>query len=202
MAQKIILVPVKLEFRPFRATWSILRNDSRGGELLQPSIVSGKQRKLANPWQMRKEFFQLKRGNTDALLKFLNTWGSWQSWSSSRPESANRIWGTWESFRRAVKQPAGAWLKNDINGMMLMVKTDVSEYPYHLLSLAGCELAMRMTITVDLLQKVKFKICEREDCGAPFPVESQHVRRYCSQYCGHLVSVRRGRKEQKSHAAR
>ena len=42
--------------------------------------------------------------------------------------------------------------------------------------------------------KPKTKVCARPDCGKEFPVTSKHKRRYCTQYCGHLESIRRNRK--------
>jgi len=40
-----------------------------------------------------------------------------------------------------------------------------------------------------------WKLCEREDCGNIFRVTDDKRKRFCTQYCGHLVSVRVGREK-------
>jgi CGNR zinc finger len=54
---------------------------------------------------------------------------------------------------------------------------------------------MTATVQLDLLRGGKFQVCQRPDCGIPFATSSGHPRKYCSWYCGHLESVRRGRKK-------
>lgn len=42
-----------------------------------------------------------------------------------------------------------------------------------------------------------WKRCQREDCGNLFPVTDDKRKMFCSQYCGHLESVRRKRKAER-----
>jgi hypothetical protein len=43
-----------------------------------------------------------------------------------------------------------------------------------------------------------YQICQRKDCPQPlFTVTSRRKRKFCTQYCGHLVSVRMKRREEK-----
>jgi len=49
------------------------------------------------------------------------------------------------------------------------------------------------TVLADVARGIRFKTCKRKDCGKPFPIESEHTRTFCSQYCGHLVSQRKKR---------
>ncbi len=53
---------------------------------------------------------------------------------------------------------------------------------------------MTATVQLDLLRGGKFQICQRPDCAIPFATSTSHPRKYCSWYCGHIESVRRGRK--------
>jgi hypothetical protein len=58
------------------------------------------------------------------------------------------------------------------------------------------------TAHVDLLRKAQIQVCKRPDCGIPF---TGRDRTFCSQYCGHLESVRKTRREkkqEKKHAKR
>jgi hypothetical protein len=50
------------------------------------------------------------------------------------------------------------------------------------------------TIQFKLVQGATFQICSRRDCQLPFEVTSCHKRRFCTQYCAHLTSLRRRRK--------
>jgi hypothetical protein len=51
------------------------------------------------------------------------------------------------------------------------------------------------TIQFKLAQGAKFRTCARKDCRLPFEVTSRHTRRFCTQYCAHITSLRRRRKE-------
>lgn len=57
--------------------------------------------------------------------------------------------------------------------------------------------AILSTIEIDHLRGAKFGVCARRDCPQFFEITSRHSRKYCSQYCAHLESVRRTRKRQK-----
>ena len=49
------------------------------------------------------------------------------------------------------------------------------------------------TVLADVARGIRFKTCKRKDCRKPFPIESEHKRDYCKPYCGHLVSLRKGK---------
>jgi hypothetical protein len=51
--------------------------------------------------------------------------------------------------------------------------------------------AILTTIEIDHLRGGKFGACHRSDCPKFFEITSRHKRKYCSQACAHLVSVRR-----------
>lgn len=56
-------------------------------------------------------------------------------------------------------------------------------------TITGWEMLVATT-HLDLLQRANFQRCQRSDCGIPF---TGRERKYCSWYCGHIVSVRNGR---------
>jgi hypothetical protein len=178
------------------------------GDLLIPS---GEQRPLEqrrawqrDAWEARDEFFHLKEGDTKALLRFFNKWGLWHEPSGDLDEeldkavSVQEVWQIRERFRRAVMGSITEWLTDkSVNVSPLAMFQPRSEYPHFFLKATGCGLAMHNTITLDLLRKVKFRPCARKDCLAPFKIESEHDRKYCTQYCGHLESVRKNRRDAK-----
>lgn len=188
----IISIPVAFEYRRRRAHWSLLPGPHGG--TLQPTIESGPLSKPADAWAMRQEFFGLRPDKTDALLEFLNRWGLWGSGNTPKQEWLAEIWQKHDLFRRAVKRPIAEWLQDEFNGVLRYAYPRPQQYPFHFLTVSGCEQAIRVTITLDLLHRVKYSICARPDCRVPFPIESQHERKYCSQYCGHIESVRRKRR--------
>jgi hypothetical protein len=55
--------------------------------------------------------------------------------------------------------------------------------------------ALFATIQIDRFCKARFKKCRRPDCDVIFSVSPTETRKkFCCQYCGHLESVRRGRR--------
>lgn len=50
------------------------------------------------------------------------------------------------------------------------------------------------TVQFKLAQGAKFRICARKDCRLPFEITSHHTRRFCTQYCAHITSLRHRRK--------
>ncbi len=190
----IVSVPIAFEFRPRRVRWSLLQRTD--GSVLQPTMIGGPLIKLDDAWAMRKDFFHIRRGDTDALLKFLNKWGKWRAGNAPMLERVAELWEKYDLLRSAVRGPLSEWMKDAANGLLRHADPRV-EYPYHVLTTFGCEQAIRATITLDLLHKEKFAICARPDCRAPFQIESQHKRKYCSQYCGHIESVRKQRRDAK-----
>ena len=209
--QKIITIPLFFEFQPIEAQWSIVQTPS--GELLQcrdgskGRAFTGKLAKNPlDPWVMRDEFFHLKAekaGSTKSLVEFLNKWGTWQSFSDPRTTwdiyprphlwRPQHIWERQNLFKEALINDPESWLTQTATN--IVTGSTMSEYPYRQCLASGCEYALIVTITADLLNKVKFGICDRPDCRIPFPIESNHERKYCSQYCGHITSVRESRKK-------
>lgn len=54
--------------------------------------------------------------------------------------------------------------------------------------------AMIATLHVDAVNGARFRECKRPDCpNAPFALESNHDRIYCSYECAHLMAVRASR---------
>jgi hypothetical protein len=54
--------------------------------------------------------------------------------------------------------------------------------------------AVLLSLQIDHVRGCSFRTCARADCGIPYPVTNLHKRKYCSQYCGHLESLRRQRR--------
>jgi len=50
------------------------------------------------------------------------------------------------------------------------------------------------TVQFKLVQGAKFRFCARKDCRLPFEITSRHKRRFCTQYCAHITSLRQRRR--------
>lgn len=192
--------PVKWSLWPAPNTDVWTRKDS--GALLVPSLTQGRTRR-ADAWQARDEFFDLKLGDISGLLKFFNRWGQWHSDSLDDAVSVEEVWRIRERFLKAVMAPLSEWLTDQsVNVSPLALFRPRAEYPHFFSKTSWCAVGIHTTITLDLLRRVKFRLCARKDCRTPFAVESNHDRKYHSQYCGHLESLRKQRREAKKAKGR
>jgi len=142
----------------------------------------------ANAWQLRGEFLRTRLDHAGAVA-FLNVWGPWSYADYVELSDLVRLQ---QSVRETLTGSAAKWLKSSESFPSLWRR--IPEYPYFALRTNICRDAIRMTVTIDLLKKLKFKKCARRDCAQPFEIQTKHKRKYCTQYCAHLESVRRNRK--------
>jgi hypothetical protein len=124
------------------------------------------------------------------------------------PVAVPGLWRFRESLRRALvnkkafKETYAAPLPRPKTGRQLLQQSDI-EFPLSLeltgvaagvVTLTDAYHMLQATVFFDVARGIRFKVCQREDCKAPFPVESEHERVFCTQYCGHLVSQRANRR--------
>lgn len=190
--------------------------------IVKPVYVHGRvPLKRLDPWVMRSEFLDLGGENAESLLEFLNRYGLWSDehrgpypdetqvgphdreraageiahappWSGSVVDVAP-IWREQGALREALPVGPAAWFSH--NKKFLHFATQMK--PPHLLHVDSSILeAIYTSITIDYLVGFHFALCPRPDCAKPFLVDHK-AKRFCSQYCAHLVSVRRGRAEAK-----
>jgi len=145
----------------------------------------------ADPWLMREEFLRLKPESRTAMA-FLTKWGRWRPFRSL-VDLAEMI-RLQRAVREALVSPSDKWFASVYANPMMRLSCSYRHPSYFTMLTDACAVAIRMTTTMDLWRQLKFATCARRDCGRPFQVKSDHKRNYCSQYCGHLESVRRNRK--------
>ncbi len=78
----------------------------------------------------------------------------------------------------------GSILNFDLSGAVPKAYVDSS---------SGLLEAIILTVFFERLRGDKYRECARPDCDAVFRQETRHKRKFCSWYCGHLVSVRNNR---------
>jgi hypothetical protein len=170
-------------------------------ETLRGQPAKGTER-ACDAWAIRAEFFEIKQDNV-SLLNFLNKWGTWH-WFDSLPGHVEpscitplEVWDLRDTLRKALLGEI-PWFGNILSG--LPGSTTTGEYPFFTLRADGILSALTSTVTLDLLRRTRFKLCARKDCRQPFAIESKHPRKYCKQYCAHLESLRKQRREAKRKA--
>jgi hypothetical protein len=174
-------------------------------------------------WQCRDEFFGLPENDVAGLAEFLGKVGIW----SSDPERMERfplyahvddVWRFRAELREALLDrkhfidsvtPKVASPKTELDLMQphpansFPLRFELSSVSAGVVTITNARHMLFATVLADVASGLRFKICKRKDCGKPFPIESEHVRKFCSQYCGHLVSQRKKRKsEQRSKRKR
>ena len=162
-------------------------------------------KRVIDPWQLRHDFLHLKH-SSEALLAFLDYYGQWSRvtcplFISSRSDWSpgfayeSEIWEEQTLVRNALRGDPGEWLAK--HGFDLHHRSTFPHFGYTGTTCLDCIYA---SITIDFLRRVPFRICKRPDCGTPFAAD-RRGKQYCSQYCAHLVSVRRTRRELKKKLA-
>jgi hypothetical protein len=219
-----VSVSVALEFWVTPVTWNVTERWLATEALSHGRLPFSRARVEAyrdDAWKCREEFFHLKLSDGDALKRFLTRWGSWRELNEaaaeenlplplaksgvatylrellSRSVAESEIWTLQEQLKQALIKPPEEWLQQ--SSLTLEPR---SQFPYFVIAATGIARALRMSVTLDLLQRVKFRLCARPDCRAPFKVKSSHGQKFCGRpyNCAHVMGMRRKRKQEQREA--
>jgi hypothetical protein len=121
--------------------------------------------------------------------------------------SVDAMWAFRKSLRESLQNrkkfietraPARR-LQTGLEALLPVDKFDLSfeleKNPEGVVTVTDARHMLLTTVYVDVIRGLRFKYCQRSDCGAPFAVTSEHERKFCTQYCGHLESIRKKRRE-------
>ena len=213
MAQNIFEIPVSIDFQAHRCQWQI--DDGRGefvveteqlplhfdevGELIEkPERIKAVS---LNPYEVREEF--LKASSPDEILRFLRKTGRFTLDTAIKYADFK----DWQAQTRLLMvNPPTKWANLISKDFLFMLRSHDSFRIAFIWSdhgYSGCIAVLNTlhaivaTVQLDHLRGAKHKFCKRQDCGLPFEIVSRHRRRYCSQYCAHIESVRRLRARRK-----
>jgi hypothetical protein len=159
-------------------------------------------------WECREEFFGMAENDNAALLRFLTKVGAWNyreegellgHWSSEVmqhysqgnpiPVDVRGLWKFRDSLRHAL---VDKWLPQT-SGIEFALGFDLTGAAAGVVTIKDAYHLLLATVFVDVAKKIRFKICQREDCGKTFPLQSKHKRKFCSWDCAHITTVRRNR---------
>jgi hypothetical protein len=180
-----------------------------------------------NGWDCRDAFFRIPEGDKGKLLEFLKTVGVFSNlelsghWSDEVtkhcreghpvPIDVRGIWKLRDGLKRALlnrgefaevyapplSRPRTARQLVQQSGINFPLRFEVGKVASGVVTTTEAYHMLLATVFADVVRGTRFKTCEREDCGSPFPITSEHSRKFCCQYCGHLVSQRKKRERDK-----
>lgn len=204
-----VSVPIEFDHDRFSAKWRIV-DTPRGKRRLHSYPVTegvGKTLSIRNarpidPWFLREEF--LKAKTESDILEFLDEAGQWHhDWPS--PGSIEDFAEWQQIIRKMLLLRPRQW--GALGGRFDREKLEeVVELPQLInfswtdgglcasVSVQGALEVLVLSVYIDHLRAVKFKICARPDCEQVFPLESKHKRKYCNWDCAHVEAVRRARR--------
>lgn len=165
-----------------------------------------------DPLIARNAFLRLPQ-EISALSEFLATYGTWSVGSTlnitfdnpqpTSPQSSVSVvepelfWRQQRSLREAMGEGASSWMSRNQPQLQLSSR---EKFPHFFHEDSTCFEAIMNSLTVDFMRGVRVMRCQRADCQQIFEV-SHKGKMFCSQYCGHLTSVRRSRASAEKRAA-
>lgn len=225
MAQELVLT-VALDYDIERATYSVPQSVRRINDKSPPDDpmkatrlhVALKDNRISShrvdAWRLRENFLSLKTGNVPDLVAFLNQTGLWDEtqrpyWTDPRTGEVwegtmakiQPIWNEQEALKRLLLLGPQAWFGEKKKTLSFESR---SKSPHFIQVDRFVITAIYTTVSVDFLRGFRFAACLREDCAKPFRLDHK-AKRYCTQYCAHLVSLRKSRskaKKEKQRASR
>jgi hypothetical protein len=203
MSQEFLLsVPIKFAYRESEYwTWQ-LKKDGRlvsKNQRVWPSPLTLMHPREIDAWELRRRFLAVKN-DSRAVLDFLNQ----THWHGGRIRNVENFMQWQEVIREAVvgshdssKKLSGAF---DLPTSTLFSDVDARikwshARPFGQIDAESSFTAIIDTIKLDKMMGLRYDVCKRPDCLAPYRVTSRHRRSYCGPYCAHLENVRRGRKQ-------
>lgn len=210
-------IPIRLIAVCVTLDWEILRKDTEVGfAASNPALTAGPSRKITDGWDLTRRFLALNPEDENAILEFLNKYGDFKSaiassWYWATKEAPPRDRGTVERITKDDIARLQDYLRQMLRSgdATLAAPWEAVGRSYSIgfrktktggqaeVSVFGTCPMMLATVQFKLMQGAKFKTCFRKDCRLPFEVTSRHKRRFCSQYCAHITSLRSRRKLQR-----
>lgn len=162
-------------------------------------------------WKCREEFLGIAENDNETLLKFLTKLGEWHRLEgdllghrSSEVASHHRqgnpmpvdVRALWQ-FRDSLKHALVDKRLPDTSDIEFPLSFELTGMATGVVTITNAYHLLLATVLVDAAKKIRFRICQREDCGKVFPLQSKHKKKFCCEYCAHITTVRRSRGKKK-----
>jgi len=193
-------VEIEIEFVVTPARWDSVAHSADGNiVILECKLTSAKKRRL-DAAEVRDEFLGL--GTEHDLAKFLADTGQFVS-NESRFADLSK----WQSLIRSLlSTELEKWahvLSATDKAMaqsIVRYRNQMVHFPFDqgksvpVIRASSTLEAIVASLLVDHLNGIRYGVCARVDCGKVFTLTTGRKRIFCTQYCGHLVSLRKKRK--------
>jgi len=169
---------------------------------------------LCEGWELVRRYLKLRVDDEESILEFLRAHGLFEVPRATPirmgSSSSRLVFETFSLQRFAMIQ--------DYVRRMLLTGNPTLLAPWHgrvgtpeysilftetrsgsqaVVKVHGILPSILATVQFKLAQGSTFRTCARRDCHLPFEVTSRHKRRFCTQYCAHITSLRQRRKLEK-----
>jgi len=202
-------IPIRFDLQKVPCEWQIASeaNGTICFQALRPELwpdALKRTGRFTEGWGLVRRFLALDTSNQDAILDFLKETGDFGSPFSVDATDEREFQrvpmyafsAIQDYVRRMILSGDPAlpppWPDGRIQNYLLEFKA--SRFgPQAEVSIGGTRPAIFALVQFELAQGATFKVCARKDCRLPFQIESSHKRKFCTQYCAHLTSLRRRR---------
>jgi hypothetical protein len=206
-----VALPVRLIVRNWPVVWRDISSRSGPGPDLEVVNRVGKPNRLVlDAWELRDEFLRARKD--EQLLSFLNKTGQFLVGPEYRKKKVywefQRLISDmlrlpplrWKEITKQYREYVAEWANPETrNGLVADLKFAVEDgLPIAQIFVVGTLRGIVASVHIDHLKRVPFGICQRSDCATPFPIMSQHQRKWCKPECGRVENQRRTRAQKPS----
>ncbi len=190
-------IPIQFHIGSSRLDWRIVHQD--GATLFVGSGQSGASLPnidLGDAWDLVRQYLSVRAQDEQAVLRFLAAHGGFKT-----PEVdffTIQDFATIQDYVRRMliaRNPTlpTPWPRGSAQRYEIAFADDRSGSKAHVL-VRGVFPSILAIVQFKLVQGANFRVCARKDCRLPFEITSRHNRRFCTQYCAHITSLRQRRK--------
>lgn len=220
---QLVNVPIQFHIQTRRINWQIVRENSN--TMFVGSCLSGVTLENIDPgdgWELVRRYLSVRTEDEQSILEFLVAYGEFEPppGSTTRahvksiqaPERSARP----EMFLESFSLGDFATIQDYVRRMLITGDPTLATpwqrrwFQRYEIAFAGARSGAQAHVLVDgvypsilatvqfkLVQGATFRTCARTDCRLPFEITSRHTRRFCTQYCAHITSLRQRRKAQR-----
>jgi hypothetical protein len=167
--------------------------------------------------ELRHRFLNIRSGENQKLLQFLNDTGQWLDWKRSRKIKLplSSFWADQILLRDLLTQPRSQKAIDSLEERLtdqladawspVRLKIGIDDAPAVVILIPYTRALLFLSVWLDLVSGSEIRYCARHDCPthaegtAPFRLTSKHKKIYCSPKCAKLEMIRRFRERKKTN---
>jgi hypothetical protein len=214
----VVSIPIRFHVGSFRLNWRVVHD--RDTTLFVGSALggtTGEGIELGDGWELVRRYLSVIAEDEQSILGFLVAHGRVEFPRSLgeharvkyKPDEVGfdcfslRGFATAQDYVRRMLVTGNPTLPTPWRGGIQRYEIAFTATRYgseaHVM-VGGVFPSILATVQFKLAQGAKFRTCARKDCRLPFEVTSRHARRFCTQYCAHITSLRQLRRLNKKRS--